>query len=208
MFAVEQKTLWGSRNSYSINIVIHATYMTYVSSEKEAALGLPKLVLRLLADSNSWNVNGKPQNCEADQGRLHVNSVSITRVHHAIYTEWHWMQSLKVASLKIPNAFILSGTIVALWRWLPISGWDVLIRTPPLLRSIRPIVMIKPGALYSCSTQFWTIYWFVCNYSRIGTVQWIGIEIPMFFTNSFLQKSSLICILLKKTANCIKQSVL
>jgi len=31
-----------------------------MSSEKEAAL------LRLLADSNSWNMNGKPQNGEAD----------------------------------------------------------------------------------------------------------------------------------------------
>jgi len=36
--------------------------VTYMASEKEAALGLPQLGLRLLADSNSWNVNGKPQN--------------------------------------------------------------------------------------------------------------------------------------------------
>jgi len=34
--------------------------------EKEASLGLPQLRLRFLADSNSWNVYGKPQNCEAD----------------------------------------------------------------------------------------------------------------------------------------------
>jgi len=34
-----------------------------MSSEKEATLGLPRLVLRFLADSNSWNMNGKPQNC-------------------------------------------------------------------------------------------------------------------------------------------------
>jgi len=37
-----------------------------MSSEKEAALGLPQLDLRFLADSNSWNVNGKPHNCERD----------------------------------------------------------------------------------------------------------------------------------------------
>jgi len=34
--------------------------------EKEAALGLPRLGLRFLADSNSWNVNGKSRKCEAD----------------------------------------------------------------------------------------------------------------------------------------------
>jgi len=42
--------------------MIHATYM---SSEKDAALGLPQLGLRLIADSSSWNVNGKLQNCKA-----------------------------------------------------------------------------------------------------------------------------------------------
>jgi len=35
--------------------MIHATYK---SPEKEAALGLPQLGVRFLADSNSWNVNG------------------------------------------------------------------------------------------------------------------------------------------------------
>jgi len=43
--------------------MIHATYMP---SEKEAALGLPQVGLRFLSDSNSWNVNAKPLNCEAD----------------------------------------------------------------------------------------------------------------------------------------------
>jgi len=37
-----------------------------MSSEKEAALRLPQLGLRFLADDNNWNVNGKPQNCDAD----------------------------------------------------------------------------------------------------------------------------------------------
>jgi len=37
-----------------------------MSLEKERALGLPQLGVRLFADSNSWNVNGKSQNCEAD----------------------------------------------------------------------------------------------------------------------------------------------
>jgi len=36
----------------------------YMSLEKEAALGLPQLGLRFLAHSNSWSVNGKPQNCD------------------------------------------------------------------------------------------------------------------------------------------------
>jgi len=31
-----------------------------MSSEKEAALGLPQLGLRLIADSNSWIVNATP----------------------------------------------------------------------------------------------------------------------------------------------------
>jgi len=35
-------------------------HATYTSSEKEVGLGLPLLVLRFLADSNSWNVNGTP----------------------------------------------------------------------------------------------------------------------------------------------------
>jgi len=43
-----------------INNVIHATYITYMSSEKQAASGLPQLGVRFLADSNSWNVNGMP----------------------------------------------------------------------------------------------------------------------------------------------------
>jgi len=35
--------------------------------EKEAALDLPHLGVRFLADSNSWNVNGTPNvRCEAD----------------------------------------------------------------------------------------------------------------------------------------------
>jgi len=37
-----------------------------MSSEKEAALDLPQPSLRLLAASNSWNVNGKPQTGETD----------------------------------------------------------------------------------------------------------------------------------------------
>ena len=36
-----------------------------MSSENEAGLGLPQLDERYYADSNSWNGNWKPQNCEA-----------------------------------------------------------------------------------------------------------------------------------------------
>jgi len=46
--------------------VTYATYITCMPSEKEVALSLPQLGVRFLADSNSWNVNGKLQNCEAD----------------------------------------------------------------------------------------------------------------------------------------------
>ena len=35
-------------------------------SEKVAASCLTQLGVKLLPDSNSWNVNGKPQNSEAD----------------------------------------------------------------------------------------------------------------------------------------------
>jgi len=52
--------------SQNINNVIHATYITYMYSEKVAASCLPQLGVKLLPDSNSWNVNGKPQNSEAD----------------------------------------------------------------------------------------------------------------------------------------------
>jgi len=45
---------------------MHAIYITCMSLEKEAPLGLPQLGLRFLADSNSWNVNGKSHNCEPD----------------------------------------------------------------------------------------------------------------------------------------------
>jgi len=37
-----------------------------MSPEKEGALGLPQQNLRLVADSNRWNANGKLQNCEAE----------------------------------------------------------------------------------------------------------------------------------------------
>ena len=53
--AVEQRMLWDSWHSHNVNNMIHATYM---SSQKESALGLPQLGLRYLSDSNSWNVNG------------------------------------------------------------------------------------------------------------------------------------------------------
>jgi len=35
-------------------------------SSDEAASGLPQPGVRFLADSNSWNVIRKPQNCDAD----------------------------------------------------------------------------------------------------------------------------------------------
>ena len=46
--------------------MLHATCITYMSSEKETTSGLTQLGLRFLADSNSWIVNRKPQNSEAD----------------------------------------------------------------------------------------------------------------------------------------------
>ena len=64
--AIEQMMLSHSRRSRNINNIIHATCTSNMSSEKEAALGLPQLGDKLLADTNSGNVNGKPQNCEID----------------------------------------------------------------------------------------------------------------------------------------------
>jgi len=40
--------------------------MSHMSSDEAASSDLPQLGVRFLADNNSWNVNGKPQNCEAD----------------------------------------------------------------------------------------------------------------------------------------------
>ena len=64
--AVEQTMFRDSRHSHNVNNMIHARYITHTSSEKEAALGLPQLGVMSLADSNSWNANGKRQNCEVD----------------------------------------------------------------------------------------------------------------------------------------------
>jgi len=43
---------------------MHTIYTSHMSAEKAQALGLPQLGLMFLVDSNNWNVNGKPQNCE------------------------------------------------------------------------------------------------------------------------------------------------
>ena len=68
----------------------------------------------------------------------------------------------KPASLKFPFAFILVGTIVALWRWLHNKQWEVLMRTHPLLRNPRHRAMITPGnpvrtRLFHISPSYWTI---------------------------------------------------
>jgi len=49
-----------------LKTLVRPLNVIYMPSEKEAASGLPQLGLRFLADSNSWNVNGKPHNCETD----------------------------------------------------------------------------------------------------------------------------------------------
>jgi len=46
---------WGAKTNST-----HTTYITFVFSEKEAALRLPQLDVRFLADSHSWNVSGTP----------------------------------------------------------------------------------------------------------------------------------------------------
>jgi len=40
--------------------MMHASYITKVPSEKEAALSLHQRGVKFLTDSNRWNVNGKP----------------------------------------------------------------------------------------------------------------------------------------------------
>jgi len=56
--AVEQTILRGSQHSDNIIRMVFVTRVTYLSSGKEAALGLPQQDVRLLTDSNNWNVNG------------------------------------------------------------------------------------------------------------------------------------------------------
>ena len=51
--------LWDAWRSHHTNNMIHGTYTTFKSSEKEAALGLPQLTAKFFADVNSWNVNGQ-----------------------------------------------------------------------------------------------------------------------------------------------------
>jgi len=58
--AVEQKMLWDSQHSHNINSMIDATYIMYRFSEKETFFALPQLGVTILADSNSWNMNGTP----------------------------------------------------------------------------------------------------------------------------------------------------
>jgi len=52
-------------HGHNINNMIHAT--TYMSSEKEAALGLPQLGRMFIADSDSWNVNETPNSISVRQ---------------------------------------------------------------------------------------------------------------------------------------------
>jgi len=40
--------------------MIHAACITYTSSDKEAASGLPQQGVSFLTDRNSWNANGTP----------------------------------------------------------------------------------------------------------------------------------------------------
>jgi len=56
-----------------------------MSSDKEAALGQPRLGLRFLADSNSWNVNGKTQNCEADAHEYSAGWLLTVFLHGLVY---------------------------------------------------------------------------------------------------------------------------
>jgi len=53
--------------------------MNTFSSEKEAALGLPQLVVRFLSDRNSWDVNETSnQNYEADAYEYYWSSRLLT----------------------------------------------------------------------------------------------------------------------------------
>jgi len=48
------------KGSFRHPCVINATYIAYMSLYKDATLGLPQQGVRLLADSNTWNMNGTP----------------------------------------------------------------------------------------------------------------------------------------------------
>jgi len=81
-------------------------HITYMFSKKEEGLGLRQLYLRFFADSNIWNVNWKPQNCEADAQEY--------------WASWLLMHSLSFLSwvfetrFQVPN--ILFEVYGTLWR--------------------------------------------------------------------------------------------
>jgi len=74
-------------------MMIHATCITYLSSEKATTLGLTQLDVRFLADINSWNVNGNPQNSGTDP-REHWASWLLTTflnsLGHFCSVRWLW----------------------------------------------------------------------------------------------------------------------
>jgi len=118
-----------------------------------------------LGQSSSRKPWSSPKFKAFKQWRFHVNSV--TRAHHALLlTECNHS---RLMSLKFPFVLILTGTIIALWRWLRNSAWEVLMRTCALLRKPRHKAMITPvSPLRTRLVHVSPIYWIIfCSFEII-----------------------------------------
>jgi len=72
--------------------MIHTTYITYMSSEKEVTSGLLQLCVRFFVYSNSWNVNGIPQHSEEDnQEYWEGDSWLLTMFCHSLAYCFSWV---------------------------------------------------------------------------------------------------------------------
>ena len=108
-------------------------------------------------------------------------------------------------SLKFPFAFIVTGTVVALWCWLFNSEWKVLTRTHPLLRNLRNRALITPVSplrtrLIHTSQSYWPIYRSFEIILKCDFVHWFGSQIHCLkkiqsdtnyiFINPWLQRAA------------------
>ena len=76
------------------------THTTYMSSKKEAALGLPQLGTRFLADSNRWNVIGKALDCEVD-AQENWDRWFLTIFLYSLAHFFSWVIKNQISSIQI-----------------------------------------------------------------------------------------------------------
>ena len=91
---------------------------------------------------------------------------SLGLIMHSFLTECNHS---RLWSLKFPFVLILAGTIIALWRWLRNSEWEVLMRTCALLRNRRHQAIITPfSPLQPRLIHISPIYWIIfCSFEII-----------------------------------------